>query len=184
MTPDRINEIAERWADSMVFCTRSEREDLIRSGITEATAELRKEMDETHGCLLRRETTLKQSGEDWAKAMTERDQWRAMAEELAVSGHCNCKFGNTCEWCRAMSKFNALKAKLSADAAVSGSSPRKSERTETVGGKPICTFPDCGCAEFRLCMARDPNTAALSLNRSLNRATAGGGAEPCPNSTP
>lgn len=28
-----------------------------------------------------------------------------------------------------------------------------------------CTFPDCGCAGARNCMVRDPNEAALSLNR-------------------
>ena len=28
-----------------------------------------------------------------------------------------------------------------------------------------CSFPDCGCPEARLCMAGDPNEAALNLNR-------------------
>lgn len=28
-----------------------------------------------------------------------------------------------------------------------------------------CQFPDCGCPEARLCMARDPNTGAMTLLR-------------------
>ena len=29
----------------------------------------------------------------------------------------------------------------------------------------ICTFPDCGCPEARLCMAGNPNPMAETLNR-------------------
>ncbi len=29
-----------------------------------------------------------------------------------------------------------------------------------------CTYPDCGCPEARLCMARKPNFASIALNRS------------------
>ena len=29
----------------------------------------------------------------------------------------------------------------------------------------ICTYPDCGCPESRLCMAGNPNEAAINLNR-------------------
>lgn len=29
----------------------------------------------------------------------------------------------------------------------------------------ICTYPDCGCPEARLCYAGNPNEAAINLNR-------------------
>lgn len=37
-----------------------------------------------------------------------------------------------------------------------------------------CEFPDCGCAEARLCQAGNPNEGALSLNRPRKPATKSG----------
>ena len=32
-----------------------------------------------------------------------------------------------------------------------------------------CTYPDCGCPEARLCMAKNPNQAAIALNRAPSK---------------
>lgn len=32
-----------------------------------------------------------------------------------------------------------------------------------------CTFPDCGCPEARLCMAKEPNDGAYILNRAPSK---------------
>ena len=41
-------------------------------------------LKETHDCLLAREKSLKAEGEAWAKAMTQRDAWKANAEDFAI----------------------------------------------------------------------------------------------------
>lgn len=48
------------------------------------SASLKSERDEFHKTLLARENSLKLQGEEWVKAMTQRDAWKEDAERLAA----------------------------------------------------------------------------------------------------
>jgi len=125
MTPERINEIAETWERKCSaalesqggFDCRDQAVEFFEGAIEEATAELRKELDAANQYRQIADSQYKEAFAAWDK---ERDQWRAMAEELAIflkswnndeklfaTRSYNLSY-NTME---SLSKFNALKAK-------------------------------------------------------------------------
>ena len=127
MTPEQINKIAEKWGAELVAESDSQGgidspdqiEKCIKSAITEATAELQKELDDEHRARLALES--------------HHSEWLAVAEGLASAffgwdgvhqSTCSKVKSGRRKWGRiepcsctvpqrqaAMAKFNALKAK-------------------------------------------------------------------------